>query len=101
LLLGEAAPTIGYLLGILGLTHFGCRPGFLIGSDMVDFFSKLLRIGDRVRVTAGTLKGLTGIIRRFGCAGNPVLAIDGLFEVMVGLKAIKLTAATVDASKLN
>ena len=68
---------------------------------MVDFFSKLLRIGDRVRVTAGSLTGLTGIIRRFGCAGNPVLAIDGLFEVMVGLKAIKLTAATVDATKLN
>jgi hypothetical protein len=67
----------------------------------MDIFSKLLHIGDRVRITAGGLKGLTGIIRRFGLSGSPVLAIDGLFEVMVGLKMIKLTTMTVDASRLN
>jgi hypothetical protein len=67
----------------------------------MDFFFKLLKIGDRVRVTAGGLKGLTGIIRRFGSTGNPVLAIDGLFEVMVGLKRIQLTAATVNSRNIN
>jgi len=34
-------------------------------------------------------------------SGSPVLAIEGLFEVMVGLKMIKLTTVTVDASRLN
>ena len=64
-------------------------------------FSKLFRIGDRVRITTGGLDGLTGIIRRFCNSGNPVVAIDGLFEVMVGLRTIKLTTPTVDTSRLN
>jgi ribosomal protein L24 len=67
----------------------------------MDFFSKLLRAGDRVRIITGGLKGLTGIIRRFSSGGNPVLAVDGLFEVMVGLKNIRMTTATVDARRLN
>ena len=67
----------------------------------MDFFCKLLRAGDRVRIITGGLKGLTGIIRRFSSGGNPVLAVDGLFEVMVGLRNIRLSTVTVDGRKLN
>jgi hypothetical protein len=67
----------------------------------MDFLFKVLRIGDRVRIMAGGLKGLTGIIRRFGSSGSPVLAVDGLFEVMVGLKNVRLSTLTVDARRLN
>ena len=67
----------------------------------MDFFSKFLRAGDRVRIITGGLQGLTGIIRRFSSSGNPVLAVDGLFEVLVGLKNVRLSTVRVDARKLN
>jgi hypothetical protein len=45
-----------------------------------------------VLVTAGVLSGLRGVVRRFGSLGNPVSAIDGFFEVMVGVKVVKVTS---------
>jgi hypothetical protein len=47
------------------------------------------------------LIGLTGVIRGFGSVGNPMLCLDGLFEIMVGSQSIELMTMEVGARNLN
>ena len=62
---------------------------------------KLFLIGDHVRISNGVLKGLTAVISGFGSRGNPILCVDGFFNVMVGLQHIKPLVSLVNAYAHN
>jgi hypothetical protein len=62
---------------------------------------KAFLIGERVVITAGTLIGLRGVVIGFGSSGNPILDIDRLFRVSVGMAAIQSMPSPANAYRSN